>query len=62
MFIRFAAEIAKCLITKKAEVPQTALRMLRSIYGIKVKITLKQTTKGQRGSRCIALLFFQPRP
>jgi len=27
---------------------------------VKVKFTLEQTTKAQRGSRCIALLFLQP--
>jgi len=27
----------------------------------KVKFTLEQTTKAQRGSWCIALLFLQPR-
>ena len=28
---------------------------------VKVKVTLEQVTKVQRGSRCIALLFLQPR-
>jgi hypothetical protein len=28
---------------------------------VKVKFTLEQATKAQRGSRCIALLFLQPR-
>ena len=28
---------------------------------VKVKSTLEQTTMAQRGSRCIALLFLQPR-
>ena len=28
---------------------------------VKVKVTLEQTTKAQRVSRCIALLFLQPR-
>jgi len=28
---------------------------------INVKITLEQATKAQRGSRCTALLFLQPR-
>ena len=28
---------------------------------VKVKVTLEQATKAQRGSRCIALLFLQPR-
>jgi len=27
---------------------------------VKVKFTLEQATKAQRGSRCIALLFLQP--
>ena len=27
---------------------------------VKVKVTLEQATKAQRGSRCIALLFLQP--
>ena len=28
---------------------------------MQVKVTLEQATKGQKGSRCIALLFLQPR-
>ena len=28
---------------------------------VKVKVSLEQATKAQRGSRCIALLFLQPR-
>ena len=28
---------------------------------VKVKLTLEQAMKTQRGSRCIALLFLQPR-
>jgi hypothetical protein len=28
---------------------------------VKVKFTLEQATKAQRGSRCIAVLFLQPR-
>ena len=29
---------------------------------VKVKVTLEQATKAQRGKRCMALLFLQPRP
>jgi hypothetical protein len=32
-----------------------------SMVKVKVKLTLQQATKVQRGSRCIALLFLQPR-
>jgi len=28
---------------------------------VKVRFTLEQATKGQRGRRCIALLFLKPR-
>jgi hypothetical protein len=30
-------------------------------YKVKIKVTQEQTTKAQRGSRVIALLFLQPR-
>jgi hypothetical protein len=39
-----------------------SLEFLRSIeVKVKVKFTLEQATKAQRGSRYIALLFLQPR-
>ena len=31
------------------------------IQKVKIKVTLELATKAQRGSRCIALLFLQPR-
>ena len=31
------------------------------IVKVKVNVTLEQATKAQTGSRCIALLFLQPR-
>ena len=31
------------------------------LLGCKIKFSLEQATKTQRGSRCIALLFLQPR-
>ena len=31
------------------------------VVKVKVKVSLEQATKIQRGSRCIALLFLQPR-
>ena len=37
------------------------INCLWNVSGVKVKVTLEQATKAQRGSRCIALLFLQPR-
>ena len=36
-------------------------KILHKYTKIKVKVSLEQATKAQRGSRCIALLFLQPR-
>ena len=33
----------------------------KTVVRVKVKVTLEQARKAQRGSRCIALLFLQPR-
>ena len=40
---------------------RSAEHVTRITGKVKVKLTLEQTTKAQRGSRCIALLFLSPR-
>ena len=38
-----------------------ACKMLHVKVNVKVKFSLEQATKAQKGSRCIAILFIQPR-
>jgi hypothetical protein len=46
-----------CLVNVRTEAYKLKEKLERTKVMVKVKVTLEQATKAQRGSRCIALLF-----